>query len=618
MPRPLAVDDDALARAVLIDALRDASAEAPPTRRGFAAPDRVRESEFAPILTDERMAEMDGFELSLRVFLLNAPAGRPAVAAPAPPAAAPVSRPAAPPASPDDTWSGADFLGAVDGPLERFPPARVLFLAHRVEASGRLEIRHAGGVATIGVRAGRVVQVEGVPRLFADLPVPEGAALGVGLGHLASAGFPVDDAMRAAADGLGRWIAALGTPAGATATWTGVSAFPPGVFALPTPVPRLLAAGLRAEVGAEALEAAWGARAQRAVRLAVPDDAPDLKWGLDMTALRLIRLAPREPNVGSLVRAAVGAQEERRGEVLRALDLLLHLGILHLGEEVRFTPPARPAADTPEARTPRAPPPVGRTAPPPADARPVDPRLAAFVAEETRLRGLHPVEVLGLADAKRPLTGVAVARAFHELSRGCHPDALHDAAPEVRQAAAQLFHALREANAALSSPGGLDDAGRFLDARAQGLPYVSDADQKAARVSFRKGEVLFRNREYRHADAPLEAAARQDPLTWPYGLYAAWCGYLSRRLPVAEALARIDALTPRTPGQESERFHIRATLLKLEGRMDEAVKAWKAALEKDPENHDAQRELRLFERRTQEAAPPARKGGLFGGFGRKG
>lgn len=611
MPRPPAMEDDALAQAVLMDVLRDGPAYAE-AARAAAGPVRVRDSELAPLLSDGRWADMDGLELSRRVVALQEArsserhaTSRPA-AKPAPGASAPAApRVPAPSGAGGQPWEGADFLGRVDGPIERFPPLRVLFLAHRVEASGQLDITSGAVRAAILMRAGRVVHVEGVPDLFAGLPValPDRVDLIRGVGLLVAEGLAVDDVMRAASEALGAFVAGLAGHTGGNVRWTPRTSFPAGAFPLPVPVPRMIAAGLRARRPMDAVRRDWSEREGSRVILQLPMDSSDDKLGLDMTALRLLRLAPRNPEVVALVSAVAGTGVDRRtDDVLRTLDLLEHLGLVRVGVVPVVHAPRRP--ERPAAKEP-----------PPA----ADPRAAELREELARLSTQHPVEVLGLAE-ERVITVPAVESAFRRRSAEVHPDRFRDASVATRDAVLAILSAFQAAREALLRPGGIEDAQKFVDARARGLPYVSEAMEREARMAFKKGEVLLRGREYRLADPHFETAARLDPLTWPHVLYAARTGYLVRRLTAAEALARIDGISGRKAAEEAERLTIKGEILKLEGEVDAAVQAWRKALETNPSCHAATRELRLIERRSQEAASGAGRksfGGIFGAFGRK-
>ena len=143
----------------------------------------------------------------------------------------------------------------------------------------------------------------------------------------------------------------------------------------------------------------------------------------------------------------------------------------------------------------------------------------------------------------------------------------------------------------------------LIDARAKGIPYVAEGERQRAKTAFRRGEGLFRARSWSEADPLLEEAYTLDPLTWPYALYSAQSGYLTRRLDGEAALKRLGAHAGDTPVRQAEVLFARAAIARLEGRAEEALKLCRAALKKDPDNRDAQREVRLHERRNPVVAP---------------
>jgi CheY-like chemotaxis protein/tetratricopeptide (TPR) repeat protein len=603
MARILAVDDDALARAVLVDALRGMHHEVVPVSGGREALERLGKGDIALVITDVMMPEMDGIELARRVgalagappVLLASGVRGPDVTAEARAQGVAVAGFVPKPLESDAlrsaisramagtsvvtrAWSGEDALTGLAGPLEANPVHRILFLAHRVEATGTLTVR-TGGLDTIVVlRGGRVVHVAGVPGLLAALPVilPDHRDLALDVGAAVHAGISVDDALRAAAEALGAFVASLLGEKGGEVAWSPSGVTPKGAIPLGIPIPRLLALGFRAKRAHTHVASFWATADRARLRPSLPDDAPESRWGLDMTALRVLRLAGRFGRVGELVAAAIGSDSDRRPDVLRALDLLHLLGLLELVPDER---PA-PAADAPPDR-----------------------RADELRAHLARLDGLHPVEVLGLVD-RATVSVPEVGAAWREAGRTVHPDRFADAPLEVRGAAEAVFDALRAANEALMAPGGLEDANAFLTARRTGVPYVTDRDRSAAKVSLRRGETLFRAREWKAADACFVEATRLDALAWPTPLYHAWCGWLARRIPTAEALRLLEALQPPRPKDRAEVLVAIGTILKLDGKLDEAMARFREAAEKDPENRDAQREIRLQERRAQPVAPP--------------
>ncbi len=613
MGRILAVDDDPLSRAVLADLLRALRHEATVVASAAEALARLDAGTYDLVLADVIMPDIDGIELARRCA-----ARRPSV----PVALVSVRRPdlsGVPTvgflpkpldadrlgrfldtflggrraiAGESESWSGLEFLAKVSGPVERFPPARVLFLAHRVAASGALRIDR-GGSALIGLRGGKVVQVAGVPGLLASLGagVRDGRDLASDVAAAVAQGHPPDRALQAAAEGLGAWIAGMVDATGGHVSFDATWIAPAGAFPLPEPVPRILARGL-ARARSDALVArAWGALGGATVRARLPDDAPDSTWGLDATATRLVRLTARPHSVDRLLalasplaeRGAPALAAARNAEVLRALDTLRALGMLVVDGGAL------------EAPAPHA----GR----PSEATQEDPRVDRLSRALEAMEGVHPLEVLDLATRNR-VSEEDVANAYREISRRYHPDFFFNAPPAVRSLAESCFAKVNAAYDALRVPGGLAEAKRFLEARTRGEAFVSEKEHLTARVAFRRGEQLFRARDYAGADPLFNEAARLDPLTWPHAMYAAWCGWLAKRLSNAEAVAALDAVKAPEPLRAAEALVMAGTVLKQDGRVNEAVDRFRAALAKDPNNRDAQREIRLHELRNPPKAPP--------------
>jgi len=617
MGRILAVDDNALSRAVLLDAVRSLGHEVVVVASGSDALARLREESFELVISDVVMPEMDGIELARRIAARPVPtpvvlvSATPRPVSGAIPIAGFVSKPvdadrlgavidavrlaAAPRASP---WSGGAFLATVLGPIERFAPLRVLFLAHRVGASGQLVVERGGATTRVGLRGGKVVDASGVPDLFASIAPAAGDQLLRGLGVAVAAGHPVERVLEAASDGLGVWLASLVGESGGSVRFDGTWTPPPGCFPLPAALPRILARGLSLGRTDAAVALTWRSRESASLVTRPPDDSPESTWGLDPTSLRVFRLASRTPSVDALLRQAVGDDRARRGEVLRALDTLEVLGLVSLTGEGA---PGTVTEGTEElaAPVPASPPPLVEN----------DPRVERLAAAAAALEGAQPIEILEL-DTRLKVTDQEIANAYREVSRRYHPDTFFSAPPEVRALAETCFAQVNRAHDALRLPGGLAEARRFLEAKAKGTPFVPEKDLRAARVAFRKGEAAFRAREWKAADAHFEEAARTDPDTWPHLALATYCGWLSRRVPAFAALATLESMAPAEPTRAAEVLVYAGNLLKQEGREPEALKRYRAAAQKDPLNRDAQRELRLHEARNP--APP--QGGIFGGI----
>lgn len=603
MPRILVVDDDPLLRAVTADALRRAGYE---VQTGTRTEDN---SVAAAVVHVRGAASLEGFA---------APPGTPLILLAEPGVDAAdlawrggwrangvLPRGATPtvlqrllerlvpvglPIIDSDDPTGEEYLKAANGPQERFPVVRLLYVAHRIEASGALVLEDVPTPVRIVLRSGRIVHVRGVPRLLAAVApeLHDHADLATDLAAAVAAGRSVDLLLRAAVAGLGQFCASLVGERGGRVRWDATVRPPPGSFALPEQTSHLLTAGLRAVRTDERIEALWGRLNWAQVHVTTPDDAPESRWGLDATSLRVLRVATTPQPLRLLIERAGGTDAARRREVTRAVDQLYILGF------VRVTPDDGLLAATEQAA------PVT-----------VDPKqLADMQAALAAMEGKHPAEVLGLMKYTS-LTAETVSAAFRDLSRRFHPDALHGVAPEIRVIAGACFQRMTEAYEALEAPGALAEAMRFIDARTKGTPYVTEADRQRAKAAFKRGETLYRSRAWREADPLLEEAATLDPTTWPYGLLAAQTGYLTRRLHAEDALKRLRIQNGGTPEREAEVIVAKAMVYKLEGRAEDALKLYRMAVQKFPGNRDAQREIRLYERRNP---APVAASQLFSGL----
>ena len=618
MSRVLVVDDEALTRTMIADIVRSCGHEAETAGSGEEGLATFRKGRFQLLLTDVTMPGMDGIDLGkailkwspgtpvvllssndeLGVFedagrrgfqptgFIRKPLDRDLLArtidrlvaqANTPPAA--VSRPpvrAARLAGYQEDDSDLGWLSWAGGPAEVLAPMRLLFVAHRQRATGQLRLTGAGGSVTVGVKAGDVVAIEGIPGLFRGIGLPADIAdlqtgIQVGLGQ----GQTLDACLQAACHGLAVWLCAVqDEPEGETrwdAGWT-----PPGAgIPLPGAVPQWCSAVI-ASKSLMRLETTWAKRARMPLQRRIPGDSPETAWGLDALSLRVHRLASKPRSLRNLLDEVANGDDIRRIARLRALDLLNGLGLLQADE---FLP-----ADmtTPDLALP-------------------DPRIESLREASKALMGRDPVDVLDLGD-KHDVTEQDVVRAFREISRSYHPDTFFGAPPAVRALAEHCFSLVNSAYDVLRAPGAIEELKQRKAAAKAGSTYSSERDVLTARIAFKKGEVLWRARQFKEADPHLALAAELDPKTWPYVFLAAQSGYYSKRLPLAKAIALLDAMTILDPVKDGELQATAGNLLKLEGKLPEAAARYKKALQRDPNNRDALREVR---RTAASSTPPA-------------
>lgn len=628
MARILAVDDDPLSRAILTDLLRGMGHTTVVVDNGAAA---LKELERAPVdmvLSDIVMPGMDGFELAEKLGKLPSPppvvllsAGfmgdaeavarsrglpvrgyltKPVDARRLGALVAACTAGPAPPTAPAE-WSGLAFLETVNGPLERVSPVRVLFLAHCVDATGALVVTRPEGTARVVIRSSRVMHIEGVPALLrgVDPRLPDAQHLGKDLAAAVAAGHPVERVIEAAAIALGAWLVRLAAERGGTVRFDTTASHPAGTFPLPMPIPRIIANGVRLGRPAMEVQREWAPLGQHAPSVRIPDDAPESRWGLDATAMRVLRLAEGAVHVDHLLRRAAGDDLDRRLEVLRSLDLLCMLGLIRMdGGPV--------AVESPQTSSER---------PATSSGTEEDPRLVRLRTSLAAMEGAHPVDILELGDRTK-LNEDIVSQAYRDISRRFHPDSFFSAPPSIRSLAEACFQQLNTAFDALRVAGALSEAHRFLADRVAGRGFVTERDHLTSRVAFKRAEALFRVRDWAGADALYQEAVRIDATTWPHAFYAIRAGALSRRLAPNAAVKQLDELQVPDMKKRADVLVAIGNIQKLEGRNAEAMRSYKKAAEADPENRDAQRELRLHQARAEKAAPPASTGVLSDFFRR--
>ncbi len=623
MARVLVVDDEALTRTMLADIVRSCGHDAETAASGEEGLALFKRSRFQIVLTDVTMTGIDGIEFGkgvvkwapgtpvilvssndeLGVFedaarrgfqptgFIRKPLDRAMlvrtlerlVAPAATDSRAPSTPPRAsntvmrlPGAQEDDSQPG--WLQWAGGPAHTLGPMRLLFVAYRQRATGQLRWTGPGGSVAIGVRGGDVVAVDGIPGLFRSAQLPADIAdLQTGIQIGLSQGAELTACLDAATEGLATWLCALADDPDGDVRWDAGWTPQGGGLVLPGRVARWCGAQI-ARKSLARLESAWSRRSRLPIQRRIPGDTPDTTWGLDPLTLKVHRTASSPRSLRALLDDVANGDDARRTAGLRAIDLLNALGLLQSDD---YLPSDMTTQEAPI----------------------VDPRVDALREASRRLISRSPIEVLDLAD-KVDVTEQDVIHAFREISRAYHPDTFPGAPPAVKALAEQCFAVVNSAYDALRTPGAIAELKKKKDAEKVGNIYANDREVTAARIAFRKGEVLWRAREFRSADPHLALAAKLDPKTWPYLFLAAQSGYYAKRLPIAKALEQLDALIVTDPVLQGEVQSTAGNLLKIEGRLPDALLRYKRALERDPNNRDALREDRLNAARAP--APPAK------------
>lgn len=222
----------------------------------------------------------------------------------------------------------------------------------------------------------------------------------------------------------------------------------------------------------------------------------------------------------------------------------------------------------------------------------------ALAAALPRARSADLFERLGIPPTA---TRDQVKSAYLNLARHLHPDrftsaALADLAASVRD----LFVAINEAYEILS-----DDRKRADYVARGNRTTPAPADRAAAAIDIQKAEACSRTRDHAKARAFYEAALRADPRPAHEAAFA-WGIMMDPRgdRTQAKALARSALRDP-----DCDRAALICGLLARDnGDEDEAERMFRRALQANPRNTEADRELRLLEaRRSRAKSPGSRK-----------
>ena len=483
-----------------------------------------------------------------------------------------------------DTWSGAEFLRAINGMGSRFPPIRVLYLAHRIQASGRVELLLADGWRQIGLRRGRINQAVGFRQVATGLNLlPQSDEdLASMFGRALAAGGSPDQLLRSCGGLLGEVLVRL-SPDRVRMIRFLEEEIPGTPVPLPASIPTIVAEGVGRLWTTGELVARWGPLGRQRVELQLPTDAPEPSWGLPPIAHRILRELSR----GATLIDAVGGGRGSTEAAWQAFELLRLLGFV--------VPPT--AAEAREATE--------------------DPHLSELLARLARMQELSPVDLMGI-DAVEKANPAGVEQAFREASVHLHPDRFAGRSPAMQEAAAACFTLLAEAREALAAdPEILNELRERLRASADGRVWSSDAEKLRARTLVKKAEYFLRKQQY---DEALHAID-ESLLLLPGDFQAAFlrCQTLARsgKLAVDPLVAAFDALVPSEPNDRAEiHFEVGEALFKA-GRAIEALKRFERAVAANEEHIGARRRLRLNQMRGKktdaepESSAPRGLAGFF-------
>jgi len=135
-----------------------------------------------------------------------------------------------------------------------------------------------------------------------------------------------------------------------------------------------------------------------------------------------------------------------------------------------------------------------------------------------------------------------------------------------------------------------------------------------AAEAYKKGEVLFKKRDFPGAEEHYDRAHALDPRA-TYLAAKAWAIYMDpARKPESPRAKQLMSDAVRTDPLCDRAHYQLGVIARVEGDMDRAERHFREAVKANPKHLEANQELRLIEMRKKNASP--RKGGGGGLFGR--
>jgi hypothetical protein len=219
------------------------------------------------------------------------------------------------------------------------------------------------------------------------------------------------------------------------------------------------------------------------------------------------------------------------------------------------------------------------------------------------LESLDHFELLGVT---RSVTGPEVSKAFMALAKRWHPDRLPPELADLKPTCAAIFAKLNEAHATLSSD---EKRAQYVaqGGRASSTSVVDSAvaSSLTAAAAFQKAEFFLGRGDLAEAERLARQALELDASAPEIQALAAWIDGSKANAPprvVEDAVVRLSRALEASDSMERA-FVWRATLLKKLGRLTEAVSDFKRAVELNPHNIDAAREVRLYNMRQSKDDP---------------
>jgi len=227
-----------------------------------------------------------------------------------------------------------------------------------------------------------------------------------------------------------------------------------------------------------------------------------------------------------------------------------------------------------------------------------------------RASNIDRADYFMMLDIPRDATNADVEASFFTLVKRWHPDRLPPELGPVRDACSRVFTRMSEAHATLTDEEKRTRYMRLL-ADGTGSPEMQATVAKVidAATNFQKAEVCFRRNDVAQAELFCRKALEDDATQPDYVALLAWLVTLKpenqspeKTLLSIQMLERAIAMSERC----EKAYNWRGMLYKRLGKTDLAVKDFKRAVDLNPRNIDAAREVRLYNMRggRRSSKPP--------------
>ena len=260
------------------------------------------------------------------------------------------------------------------------------------------------------------------------------------------------------------------------------------------------------------------------------------------------------------------------------------------------------------------------------------PEHAARKAEiERRYQAIDAEDFFQILGLTRETPADQIRNAYFALAKTWHPDRVPPELTEVKPLVARVFARISDAFQTLNDA---TKRKEYLERLGAGGGSHDD-DEKIARVvdaamEFQKAEILLKKNDLAGAETLATNCVRADPEQPEYLALLVWIQAQRRGDPQGmregqtsphfdDLIKLLDGVLAKEPSYERAIYY-RGVLLKRAGRHEKAMRDFKQAVELNPKNLDAVREVRLHDmrKRGQPGAKPEAggpdNGGLFGKF----